>query len=113
MGWRHRRRRGTRGRFPKPVSIGKAPTADTFVPVPAGNLEPIYLESAEVEVLRLVDFEGLSQAEAGERMGVSRGTVWRLAQSARKKTAQALSEGRTIHFTSAIAEDSLPSQQGG
>ena len=112
MGWRHRRRRGTRGRFPKPVSIGKTLTVDKFVPVPAGNVEPIYLESAEVEVLRLVDFEGLSQAEAGERMGVSRGTIWRLIQSARKKTAQALSEGRTIHFTSVFAEDSLPSQQG-
>jgi predicted DNA-binding protein (UPF0251 family) len=65
-------------------------------------MEPIYLESAEVEVLRLVDFEGLSQAEAGERMGVSRGTIWRLVQSARKKTAQALSEGRMIRFASAF-----------
>jgi predicted DNA-binding protein (UPF0251 family) len=44
----------------------------------------------------LVDLEGLSQEEAGERMGVSRGTVWRLLQAARKKTAQALSEGRRI-----------------
>ncbi|NIV45194.1 DUF134 domain-containing protein [Candidatus Bathyarchaeota archaeon] len=51
---------------------------------------------AELEVLRLVDLEGLSQEEAGKKMGVSRGTVWRLAQSARKKTAQALTEGRPI-----------------
>jgi predicted DNA-binding protein (UPF0251 family) len=36
-----------------------------------------------------VDLEGLSQEEAGERMGVSRGTAWRLVQSARKKIAQA------------------------
>jgi predicted DNA-binding protein (UPF0251 family) len=29
-------------------------------------------------------------------MGVSRGTVWRLLQSARKKTSQALTEGRPL-----------------
>jgi predicted DNA-binding protein (UPF0251 family) len=112
MGWRHRRRRGTRGRLPKPVSIGKTPTIDRFIPVPAGNLDPLYIESAEIEALRLVDLKGLSQAEAGERLGVSRGTVWRLIQSARKKTAQALSEGRSIRLLSPQAEDSPPSQQG-
>jgi predicted DNA-binding protein (UPF0251 family) len=39
---------------------------------------------------------GLSQEEAGQRMSISRGTIWRLVQSARRKTAQALSEGRPI-----------------
>jgi len=43
--------------------------------------------------------EGLSQEEAGEKMGVSRGTVWRLLQNARKKTAQALTEGRPLQIT--------------
>jgi len=47
-------------------------------------------------VLRLVDLEGLSQAEAGEKMGISRGTIWRLLQSARKKSAQALTEARPL-----------------
>lgn len=56
------------------------------------------MEPAEIEALRLVDLEGLSQEEAGERMGVSRGTVWRLVQSARKKTAQALTEGRPLQI---------------
>jgi predicted DNA-binding protein (UPF0251 family) len=53
---------------------------------------------AELEAFRLVDMEGLSQEDAGQRMGVSRGTIWRLVQSARKKTAQALSEGRPLHI---------------
>ena len=53
---------------------------------------------AELEAFRLVDMEGLSQEEAGQQMGVSRGTIWRLVQSARKKAAQALSEGRPIHI---------------
>jgi len=104
MGWRHRRRRGRRGRFPKPISIGKVPTVDKFTPTPQGNPEPIYIEPAELEALRLVDLEGLSQEEAGERMGVSRGTVWRLVQSARKKTAQALTEGRPIRIAAFVSE---------
>jgi len=98
MSWRHRHRHGRRGRLPKPVSIEKAPSIDRFTPVPQQNLEPIYIEAAELEAFRLVDLEGLSQEEAGQRMGVSRGTVWRLVQSARKKTAQALSEGRALNI---------------
>jgi predicted DNA-binding protein (UPF0251 family) len=58
--------------------------------------EPVVLDGAELEVIRLVDLEGLSQEEAGARMGVSRGTIWRLLQEARRKTAAALSEGRRI-----------------
>jgi len=104
MAWRRRRRRGRRGRFPKPISIEKAPTTDQFTPTPQGNPEPIYIEPAELEALRLVDLEGLSQEEAGDRMGVSRGTVWRLIQSARKKTAQALTEGRPIRIAPFASE---------
>lgn len=54
------------------------------------------LDGAELEALRLVDLEGLSQEETGARMGVSRGTVWRLLQETRRKIAAALSEGRRI-----------------
>ena len=104
MAWRRRRRRGRRGRFPKPISIEKAPTTDRFTPTPQGNPELVYIEPAELEALRLVDLEGLSQEEAGKRMGVSRGTVWRLVQGARKKTAQALTEGRPIRITPFVSE---------
>ncbi len=106
MGWRNRRRHGRRGRFPKPISVEKAPTTDMFTPTPEGNQEAICIEPAELEALRLVDLEGLSQEEAGERMGVSRGTVWRFLQSARKKTTQALTEGRRIQILSEEAGQS-------
>jgi predicted DNA-binding protein (UPF0251 family) len=46
-----------------------------------------------------VDLEGLSQEEAGEKMGVSRGTIWRLVQSARKKTTKALTVGRPLEVS--------------
>jgi len=90
--------------LPKPISIEKVPTVDKFTPTPQGNPEPIYIEMAELEALRLVDLEGLSQEEAGEKMGISRGTVWRLIQSARKKTAQALTEGRPLRIGPFISE---------
>jgi predicted DNA-binding protein (UPF0251 family) len=96
--WRRRHRCGRRGRFPKPIMLGITPPTNSFTPNPPRNLEPIFLEMAELEAFRLVDLEGLSQEEAGQRMGVSRGTVWRLVQSARRKTAQALSEGRPVYI---------------
>jgi len=96
--WRHRSRYGRRGRWPKPIIVRIIPPVDSFTPTPPSTLEPILLDIAELEALRLVDFEGLSQEEAAREMGVSRGTVWRLLQSARYKVAQALSEGRAIQI---------------
>ncbi|MGD2142773.1 MAG: DUF134 domain-containing protein [Candidatus Bathyarchaeota archaeon] len=97
---RRRRRQGNRGRKPKAVFIGRQPQADVFTPQPSSGKPPILIEPAELEAFRLVDMEGLSQEEAGERMGVSRGTIWRLLQEARRKTAQALTEGRRIQIPS-------------
>ena len=102
--WRRRHRCGRRGRFPKPILLGITPPTNSFTPNPPRNLEPIFLEMAELEAFRLVDLEGLSQEEAGQRMRVSRGTVWRLVQSARKKTAQALSEGRPVYIVPPASE---------
>lgn len=90
--------------------LGMTPLINSFSPNPPRNLEPIFIEIAELEAFRLVDLEGLSQEEAGKKMGVSRGTIWRLLQKARKKTAQALSEGRPIHITS-YTTDTPPSSK--
>lgn len=100
-GWGQRRRRGQRGRLPKPVKLGMTFNVERFIPIPQRNpeLEPVYLEQAELEALRLVDLKRLSQEETGERMGISRGTVWRLLQSARKKIVQAITEARPLIFS--------------
>jgi predicted DNA-binding protein (UPF0251 family) len=74
------------------------PPITGLTPDPPRGLVPIFIDRAELETFRLVDLEGLSQEEAGKRMGVSRGTIWRLLQSARKKTAQALTEGRPLQI---------------
>ncbi len=97
--WRRRHRRGQRGRFPKPVTLGTITSVESFTPAPLRSREPVFIEMAELEAFRLVDMDGLSQEEAGQRMSVSRGTVWRLVQSARKKTAQALIEGRPLQIS--------------
>ena len=93
---RGRRRRGRQGRHPSPVYINHLPSVREFTPTPRGTGPPIQLEPAELEALRLVDLEDLSQEEAGQRMGVSRGTVWRLLQNARKKVITGIVEGRVL-----------------
>lgn len=97
-GWFGRRRRGRIGRLPKPIAGGILPRISGFFPnpPPPPGAEPILLEAAEVQALVLVDLNGLSFEEAGQRMGVSRTTVWRLVKEARRKLAAAISDGRTI-----------------
>jgi predicted DNA-binding protein (UPF0251 family) len=86
------------GRKPNPVYIKQTATIKAFNPEPETSGEAIQLEPAELEAIRLTDLENLNQAEAGERMGVSRGTIWRLLERGRKKVAQALIEGRRIEI---------------
>jgi len=62
------------------------------------ELKQITMYRDELEVLRLCDYEGLFQEQAGEKMGVSRGTVQRILTSARRKSAEALSTGAAIVF---------------
>ncbi len=95
---RRRRRRGRYGRHPSPVKINHQIDTKAFNPEPDNGLEPIYLEPAEIEVMRLIDLEDLNQQEAGDRMGVSRGTVWRLVQRGRRKIMKAFVEGRRIEM---------------
>ena len=88
-----------RGRRRKMRMIGFIPQVRHFYPAmpPIGQPKPpIFMTYEEFEALRLVDYEGLTQEEAGKRMGVSRGTVWRALSSARKKVAQMIVEGREL-----------------
>jgi len=95
-------RRGGPGRPMKPRMVGEDPAVTSFVPTfPPGKVagyrgDPIIMTRDELEALRLVDYEGLMQEEAARRMGVSRGTVWRCLDSARRKVAKMLVEGREI-----------------
>jgi len=72
----------------------------TFVPHDANGVplqaEPVFIMPDELEALRLVYLEGLTQQEASKRMGISRGTLWRLLDSGRKKLILALVMRRPI-----------------
>ena len=92
----HRKRKGGRGRFPIQPKIKGTPLAKKMAPEPKGSNESIYIDLAEVEVLRLVDLEGMYQEQAGSAMGVSRGTIWRLLVSAREKVTRSIVEGRPL-----------------
>lgn len=58
------------------------------VPLRDSRLTELALD--EFEALRLCDAEGLDQTAAGERMGVSRGTVQRLLTAGRRKLITAI-----------------------
>jgi len=64
--------------------------------IPTKDLEKVVLNLDELEALRLCDSEGLSQADAGARMGVSRGTVQRLVNSGRKKIIDVILDSQAL-----------------
>ena len=72
--------------------------------IPMGELERVVLYLDELEALRLCDRDGLTQEEAGQKMGVSRGTVQRILSSARNKVADALTGCKAIMMDRDICE---------
>ena len=64
--------------------------------VPMRGMATSLISLDQFEALRLCDYEGLEQSEAGERMGISRGTVQRLVYSGRKEILDALLNGHAI-----------------
>jgi predicted DNA-binding protein (UPF0251 family) len=83
-----------------PRKIGHVPPADYYKPagIPLRDLEEVALASDEMEALRLADAEGLYQAEAAAKMGVSRQTFGRIVERARRKVAQALADGKALRI---------------
>lgn len=93
--WR-RRRCGRVGRLPKPITILSTISVKRLDPLPRHNDEPIYLDIAEVEALKMIELEKMTFEEAGKKMNISRNTVWRLVESGREKLVRAVIEGRPI-----------------
>ena len=82
----------------KPRRCGQLGNCQTFKPTgaPLSSLPVVEIMRDELETLRLCDLHGLTQEEAGERMGVSRGTVQRTVKQARRKVAEALINGAAL-----------------
>ena len=58
----------------------------------------VILLPEELEILKLVDLNGLEQEEASAIIGVSRRTVWKDLHEARRKVADALINGKKIEI---------------
>jgi predicted DNA-binding protein (UPF0251 family) len=90
--------------LPRPTKCRRVdffPENSYFVPIgkPKCKLEEIVLKVEELEAMRLKDIEELNQEECAERMQVSRQTFQNIIDSARKKIAIALTEGKAINIT--------------
>lgn len=74
------------------------PMMEGFKPfgIPITDLEPVILLFEEYEALRLLDYVGMTQAEAACEMAVSRPTLTRIYEKARRTVAEAFVEGKAI-----------------
>ena len=76
--------------------IGGYPDCWEFSPEEPASEATVVMTLDEFETIRLLDREGLTQEQCAERMGVSRPTVTAIYDSARKKVAEALVDGKRL-----------------
>ncbi|MGD0276074.1 MAG: DUF134 domain-containing protein [Syntrophales bacterium] len=67
-------------------------------------LEEIILTVDEFEAIRLSDLEGLYQEQAAKNMGISRQTFGRIIESAHKKVAESLVQGKALKIEGGVVE---------
>ncbi|PJI07752.1 MULTISPECIES: DUF134 domain-containing protein [Clostridium] len=90
--------------MPRPIKFRKVeslPKYTYFVPegIRKCELHEILIKVEELEAMRLKDIEELNQEECAEKMHVSRQTFQNIIDSARKKVALALTEGKAINIS--------------
>ena len=78
--------------------VCKMPPAEKFAVEGCSENDYIVLTVDEYECIRLVDYQGFSQEACAEYMQVSRATAQLICDSARKKIAGALVNGRGIRI---------------
>jgi predicted DNA-binding protein (UPF0251 family) len=88
----------SRPRIPRRVWF--RPGFTRFGPAGPGiaSIGEVVLTMDEFEAIRLKDYEGLDQNEAAKRMGISQSTFQRIYESARKKIADAIVNGKVIRI---------------
>ena len=69
-----------------------------FTPLGADRVEVLVMTLDEYETIRLIDKCGLTQELCASRMGVARMTVTAIYDSARKKLADSLVDGKTLQI---------------
>jgi predicted DNA-binding protein (UPF0251 family) len=66
--------------------------------IPLRHLEEVALAPDELEALKLHDVDGLEQIEAAKKMEISQPTFARILDSAYKKIADAIINGKAIEI---------------
>lgn len=84
------------GRRSMTRSVGIVPEYVGFIPDGIPNGDAVELAYDELETIRLLDLEKLSQAEAASEMGVARTTVTSIYERARTKVADSLVNGKRL-----------------
>jgi predicted DNA-binding protein (UPF0251 family) len=79
----------------KPRRIGYQPEEDSYNPSKEDYIELGY---EELEAIRLMDYQDLTQQEAADLMAVGRTTLQSIYKSARAKVARALVENISISY---------------
>ncbi len=86
-------------RKPKCRRVCHLPGTMGFAPIQSEDgLTPVILTVDEYETIRLIDKEGLSQEQCSLQMQVARTTAQKIYETARKKLALALVDGRPLHI---------------
>ncbi|MDI6718084.1 MAG: DUF134 domain-containing protein [Methanomicrobiales archaeon] len=85
--------------------IESAAQSRCYEPRCCPNEEMVRILPEELEILRLVDLEGLNQETAAATLGVSRKTAWRDLHEARRKIADALVYGKAIEVAGCAREN--------
>ncbi|NOZ12293.1 MAG: DUF134 domain-containing protein [Acidobacteria bacterium] len=78
--------------------VGMEPEFRMFKPVgiPVVEMDRIVLTLDEFEAIRLVDFEGMDHEGAAALIEISRPTLSRLVEQARRKVADAIVSGKAL-----------------
>ncbi|MEF9984387.1 MAG: DUF134 domain-containing protein [Oscillospiraceae bacterium] len=80
----------------KPRRICELPITAEFAPCSKPKAEVVELAIDEYEVIRLIDYLGFTQEECSYQMNVARTTVQSIYDSARKKLADTLINGKRL-----------------
>jgi len=76
--------------------IGREPDFNRFGPKGIPNKGIINLTLEELETIKLIDMNNMTQEECADSMAVARTTVTGIYNDARKKIAVAIIEGKTL-----------------